>query len=74
MGPSKDVVPTLTGEGASNDDVLHGLLGLVTQGTTIIVRQAMMSESSRRPAAVEVSEPSEYLDAEGSPTSPCKAP
>ena len=73
-GPSKNVVPNLTGEGAPNDDVLHGFLGLITKGTMVIVRYVVMSMPCCGLAADEGSEPSEHLDAKGGPVAPRDAP
>ena len=72
--PSEYIVPYLPRERATGDDVLHGLLGLVAQGTMIIVRQTKPSESSGGPAAIEVGEPSEDFDSQGAPSFPCQAP
>ena len=67
-------MPNLPRERAADDDVLHGLFSLVAQGTTIIVRQTMPSESSGGPASVKVGEPIKHLDVEGGPTPPSEVP
>lgn len=63
-------MPNLPGEGAANQDVLHRFVGLITEGASIIVRQAVESKSHGGPAAIEVGKPGTNLDAKGCPASP----
>ena len=67
-------MPDLPRERTANDDVLHGLLGLIAKDAAVVVRQAMPGKSSCGPATVEVGEPSEDFDSQGGPAFPCQAP
>lgn len=65
------LVPDLSGEGAGEDEVVHGLRSLVTYGASRGVLQAAAFEAVCSPTSVEVCEPVKEPDARRSPVLPC---
>lgn len=64
------LVPDLPGEGAGEDEVVHGLGGLVAEGTSRGVLQATTGEVVCRSTPVEAGEPVEESYARRRPVLP----
>ena len=58
-------MPNLPGEGAGDDNMLHGLSVLVAKSTSVVVGETVASQSIGSPAAVKVGQPGEHLNAQG---------
>ena len=61
------LVPDLRGEGASEDEVVHGLEVLVAEGASSGVLQPTASKAVYSPASVEAGKPVEEADARQRP-------